>query len=896
MTTPPARMPSRLAERLLGSLIRDDDWREAVLGDLREEFAERARREGLRPARRWHSRQVVRLVARFATVRPAGRPLPRRPWVERAVELEHARGGWRSDLRSAWRAVAHRPGVSAVIVGTLALALAANATIFNLADALYLRPFRFAGVDRLVIVSSAPDNDPAADRSSVAPADFRDWARESTTLTAFAAAEFWDPNMSGVGEPEQVPGFLVSPGFFRSIGAQPILGRTFVDSEAIPGQNRRLVLSHALWVRRFGSDPGVVGRTVRFDGDPYDVIGVMPPGTALPYGAQVWAPLAYTDAQWAERRRGNLLVLARLADGQSIEGARAEMVSIVERQRRAFPDTHARREFSVVAFPRALADGFAAPILAIWQAAALLLLVIACANIANLLLARGTERQPEFALRLALGAGRGRLARQVLLEGAGLATIAVALTVPLAMAGTELMRRGLPPGIHRWVPGIEFIRVDLGLVGVTALLGLAATLLFSWLPAAHASRAAVSDALRQNGRTIAAGTTRGWLGAGLAASQVALTLTLVVGAGLVLSGVGRAVSGELGFDRTHVMTAQLRLPDRLYAEPEQRRQFVDGVLDRLRAIPAIEALGSASALPFIPSVTRPVYPEGIELSEADVRPAMYQRVSVGYFDTMRIPLLQGRGLADSDRADTTPVAVVSRGFAERYWPGESPIGRRFRTSADSPWLEVVGVSGDVVQDLLLNRGRPTIYRPMTQDPMFGLAFVVRVVGDPRDLGGELRRAIAAVDPELPIQALRTMEQVVAERAGGITLFARALGVMSGIALVLALTGIYSLMAYLASRRTQEIGVRMALGATRWQIVRLSARHAVAITILGLVVGTALAVAIGRVMASVLFGLVSFDALPVAVLAAVIGIVTVAAGVLPARRASNLDPTAALRSE
>jgi putative ABC transport system permease protein len=889
-------VPPPLAERLLRLAIRDAEWRDAVSGDLAEEFAVAVRRRGLHAAKRWYWRHALVLSMRFAASRVIPAARPPRGWRPTDADLEPARS-WTSmrDVLYAWRVITHRPGVSAAIVGTLALALAANATVFNLADALYLRPFRFPGVDRLVIVSSAPDNDPGADHSSVAPADFRDWQRESTTLASLAAAAFWDPNMSGVDEPEQVPGFLVSPAFFQAIDARPLFGRTFVDSEAVPGQDRRVVLSHGLWARRFGSDPAIVGRTIRFDGEPYEVVGVMRAGIAIPYGAQVWAPLSYTEAQWSERRRGGLLVVGRLADGQSIGTARAELASIVERQRRAYPDTNARRELTVVSFTRGLADGFAAPIIAIWQAAAMLLLAIACANIVNLLLARGAARQQEFAVRLALGAGRWRIARQLLFEGAWLALVAVAMTVPLAMAGAEATRRGMPPGIARWVPGIEFIRLDPAVLGVMMGLGVLATLFFSWLPALQASNLAASHALREGGRAMAHGRSRGWLGTGLVVAQVAAAVCLVVGAGLVLGGVDRAVNGALGFDRRHVLTAELRLDGPAYVEPEQRRQFVAQVLDRLRGIPAVHTVAAGSSLPFTASGTQPVYPEGVQLTAAEVQQAKILRVTPAYLDALRIPLNEGRAFSDADRPGTSPVAIVSRSFGTRYWPGQSPLGRRFRASPDGPWLEVVGVVGDVVQDLLMNRESPSFYRPSAQEPTFTTVFLVRTGGDPLDLSGELRRAIAALDPDLPLLSLRSMEQVVAERAGGITHLSRLLGVMSAIALLLALMGVYSLMAYVTLRRTQEFGVRIALGATRWQVIRASLGHVGVITGLGLVLGTALAVALGRVMSSALFGLVSLDFAPVAIMVVGLGATALAAGFIPARRAAALDPTEALRT-
>jgi putative ABC transport system permease protein len=866
-----------------------------VSGDLAEEFSVAVRRRGLAAAKRWYWRHALVLATRFVASRVIPSATPPRGWRPRDADLEPQRS-WTlmRDVLYAWRAISHRPGVSAAIVVTLALALAANATVFNLADALYLRPFRFPGVDRLVIVSSAPDNDPGADHSSVAPADFRDWQRESTTLASLAAASFWDPNMSGMDEPEQVPGFLVSPGFFQAIDAEPLLGRTFLDEEAIPGEDRRVVLSHGLWARRFGSDPSIVGRTIRFDGEPYEVVGVMRPGIAIPYGAQAWAPLAYSEEQWNERRRGFLLVVGRLADGQTMGTARAEMASIVERQRRDYPATNARREFTLVSFTRGLADGFATPLLAIWQMAAVLLLAIACANIANLLLARGAARQQEFAVRLALGAGRWRIARQLLLEGTCLAIVAVAVTVPLAMAGTEATRRGMPAGIYRWVPGIDFIRFDPAVLGVMMGLGVLAMLFFSWLPALQASNMAASQALRDGGRTTTQGRSRSWLGTGLVVAQVAVAVCLVVGAGLVLGGVDRAVNGALGFDRQHVLTAELRLDGRAYAEPDERRQFVARVLDRLRGIPAVDTAAAASSLPFTPGGGQPVYPEGVQLTEAEVRQARFQRVTPEYFRALRIPLVEGREFSDADRQGT-PVTIVSRSFGDRYWPGQSPIGKRFRTAPDGPWLEVVGVVGDVVQDLLLNRGSPSFYRPSAEEPTFATAFLVRTGGNPLDLGGELRRAIAALDPDLPILHLRSMEQVVAERAGGITHLSRLLGVMSGIALLLALMGVYSLMAYVTSRRTQEFGVRIALGASRWQVTRASLDQVAVIAGVGLVVGTALGVALGRVMSSTLFGLVSLDFALVAMMVLAIGATALAAGFLPARRAASLDPTEALRT-
>jgi predicted permease len=423
-----------------------------------------------------------------------------------------------------------------------------------------------------------------------------------------------------------------------------------------------------------------------------------------------------------------------------------------------------------------------------------------------------------------------------------------------------------------------------------------AMFVFSAAPALHASRAAVSETLRQAGRTLTPGRGRRWLGTGLAAAQVAMTVALVVASVLILGAVDTAVNGVLGFDKSHVMTATARLPDRVYEQPESRRQFVERVLERMRGMPAVSSLGAVSFLPYDgASTNRPIYPEGQTLAPAEVRRADLQRATPGYFDALRIPIVEGRGLSDADRADTRRVAVVSRSFAELYWPAQSPVGKRFRMDLDAPWVEVVGVAGDVMHDWITSFRRPTVYEPIAQNPSYSFAFTMRTNGDPLALAGELRRAIAAADPDLPIMQLRTMEKVVADKVGGIDYLAKALAAMGLLALVLSLTGVYSLLAYLAARRTQEFGVRLALGATRGQVIRLTVRQAVIVTTIGLVVGAALAIALGQVMASALFGLVSLQFWPMAVMIVAIGVTALAAGYLPARRAADLDPTEALRS-
>lgn len=897
--TTPSPPPPALAERLLRVSVRDPEWRESIAGDLREEFAAVAARLGGPAAGRWYWRQALPLVVRFLAGRivPAVTPARRRITIAEVEQRSTLGAGWLREVRHAWRSLWQRPALTATIVATLALALAANAVIFNLADALYLRPFRFKDVDRLVlVVADIVGTKPYIDNVSVSPADFRDWTRAATTVTDLRAVEWWDPNLSGVDIPEQVPGFRVSPGFFELLGAYPLIGRTFAPDDGRPEAHRRAVLAHAFWVRQFAADPGVVGRTIRLDGEPFEVIGVMPPRFAIPFGAQVWSPIAYDEKTWAERERGYLMVMGRLAPGQSLTSAHAEFTALAKRQAEEFPATNRERPASVVTFTRGLGDEAVGSFVVIWQAAAGLLLFVACANIANLMLARGTEREPEFAVRLALGASRGRLILQLFVEGLCLAAMGVALGTGLTAAAMRYSLSALPAGVIRFVAGYEFIGLDARGVGAMALLAAAATVAFSLLPAVHASRAVTANSARGATRSATAPGRRQWVRSLLAGAQVALTLALAVAATLILGAVDRATNGALGFEKRGVMTAELTLPERPYESPERRRQFTSGVLERLQALPGVTAVGAIHTLPYSGATTsRPFTPEGAAV-DAVTRDVQLQRVSPAYFETMHIPLLAGRQLHGGDRPGLPPVAVVSQALAERYWPGRDAVGRRFRVSNDGEWITIVGVAGDVIQDWFTGRREPTVYRPMAQDPTLSMTFVARTAGAPDALARGMRAAVNAVDADQPILALRTMDDVIVEKLAGVQYFADLLTVMSGMALLLALTGLYSLMAYLTARRAREIGVRVALGATTSQVTRLTARRAAWIVFGGVGVGGALASVLSRVMQSALFGLVVPQPAVVVAAIAVLACVTMVAGYLPARKAARQDPWVALRSE
>lgn len=900
MTSPLA--PPSLPERLLRASVRDPEWRDAIAGDLREEFAAVAASRGAGAARRWYWRHTLPLAARFLAGRvvPSATPARHRVTVAELEARTMLGRGWSHEWRHAWRSVWQRPALAATIVATLALALTANAVVFSLADALYLRPFRFPEVQRLILVTSDTTADsPYLDRESVAAADFRDWQRSATTVTSLAAAAFWDPNLSGIDIPEQLPGFRVSPGFFELLGARPILGRTFTNDEGAPGGPNVAVLSHAAWQRRFNGDPAVLGRAMRLDGETFEIVGVMPPRFAIPYGADVWAPLALTDGQWADRKAGDLMVFGRLAESRGLEDARGEFQALAARLATEFPETNRQRGVTVLTFTRGLGDDAVGPLLAIWQSAALMVLLIACANIANLLLARATERQAEFEVRLALGASRGRLVRQLLVEGTCLAGAGVALGSALTYAAMITARDILPASVVRFVPGYEYLRLDVTALAVMAALGAAATVAFSLLPALQATRSAAASGLARGTRAATAPAGRQWMRSILAGAQVALTLALVVAATLVVRGVSRAADGALGFDKQGLLVAELTLPERPYADAARRVAFGRTVLERLSGEPGIEAAALASTVPYATGyATRPFLREGDTDTDArrETRTTDLFRVSPEYFRAMRIPHLQGRSLSDADGPDAPRVALVSRALVEQHFGGADPLGRRFRLANDGPWITAVGVVDDVIQDWLSGRRSPTVYLPMAQDPPHHLTVVARTAHGPEAMAPAVRRAVAAGDPDQPILKLAPMTSVVADRLAGLDYFASILMGMGLVALVLALGGMYSLMAYLAARRTREMGVRVALGATTAQVTWLGVSRALTITGVGIAAGGVLATMLGQAMQAALYGLVAPTPLVVALASLGLAVVALAAGYLPARRAARRDPWVALRAD
>lgn len=802
-----------------------------------------------------------------------------------------------SDVRRAGRTMFKRPAVSALVILTLGLGLGANATIFGGIDALILRPFTIPDLDRLVMVAETEPGTSADTQETVSPANYLDWKAQTDAFEHLAAFGWWDVNLAGQEEAERVAGFFVTANFFPAVGVAPSLGRTFMTDEEVRGNHRRAVLSHALWQRRFGGDRDILGKTVLLDTEPFEIVGVMPEGFGFPLGADVWAPLAL-DPKAAMRRDDRYLsVVGRLSPGRTIDDAKAQIALVAQRLEQQYPVTNKDRGARVVTMVQGMRDQGLGPMLSLWQASACLVLLIACANIANLLLARGAERQRELAVRAALGASRSRIVRELLVESVVLACAAIPLALGVAWVGIRLIRINLPPRLVRFVDGWTSMGVDERVFGFTVLLALATAIVFGLLPALRASRPALNESLKEGGRSASAGRQRQRLRKGLVIAEIALALPLLVASGMSTLGAHRFLNGPQGYEPDGLLTMRAVLPDAKYLQPEARRRFTDDVVARLSVLPGVRSVGLSNVLPSSNNnSSRAIEVEAVPTSDPANPPLVDNRlVGPAFLGTMQIPVLQGRNFSDADRADSLPVAIISKSAAERHFPGADPIGRKIRLGTD-PWLTVVGVSGDYIQQWFNRRNAPTVYRPYAQAPSAYLAIGVRADGDLAALIPAARAAVREVDPAQPIFDVMPMRQALAEKTIGLQYIAAIMAVFGLLALVLAVVGVYSLMAFVITQRTHEIGVRIALGAKRGDVIRLTVGQSARMTAAGAILGLMLSAALSRGLETALFGIISSDVRISLGFAAILITAALAAGYVPARRATKIDPIIALRAE
>jgi putative ABC transport system permease protein len=802
----------------------------------------------------------------------------------------------RQDLAYAVRRLVKAPAFTLIAVATLALGIGANSAIFSVVSAVLLRPLPYDEPDRLVQVAQTWQGKATGIYS---PQNFLDVAAEAQSFESMAAIDAGGITLTGNGAAARVEGAEVSASFFEVLRARPALGRGFEPNENEPGHAKATVLGHELWRSRFGADPGLVGRTVQLNREPYLVVGVAPKGFAFPEGAQIWTPIEY-DPRFRSNSRGAwyLGVIARLKPGASVMGAREEVATIAARLAREYPEANEGVGGTVTLLHETLV-GRSRPALLVLLGAVGLVLLIACVNVANLLLARMAARETELAVRSALGAGRGRLMRQLLTESVVLAALGGLAGLLLASLFLDSLLALQPEGVAR----IKEVRIDRAVVAFSAALSLATGLLFGVFPALQVTRGTTAPALREAGRGVLSG--RGSrLRAGLVVGQMALAMVLLAGAGLLVRSFYGLVRVDPGFRPESALTFRLSLPEQAYPSEERRAVFFDEVLTRLAALPAVRSTAAVTNLPLggtqfnisFEVAGRPPAPPAQQ-------PSLEVRVATaGYFELMGIPIRRGRRFERRDGPESPQVVVLNESAVEAFFSGEDPLGKRItlglgrEEGKPRPGGEVVGIVGDVRERSLSQKAPPTIYLPYAQLPFSSMNVLLRSAVPPRTLVPAVEAAVHGLDPELPVAGMRTLEEVVGRSVSEPRFYTILLGIFAVVALLLSALGIFGVLSFAVVQRHREIGIRVALGAHPADVLRMVLGRALGLVALGVSVGLFGALALSRTVRSLLFNLSPTDPATFGAVAVLLTLVALLASYLPARRATRVDPLEALRSE
>ena len=794
-----------------------------------------------------------------------------------------------TDMRFAVRQLLKTPGFTIVAILTLAFGIGATSAIFSVVHGVMLRPLPYPDSDRLVRVLEIV---PQYGRFSVAPANFLDWRQQNTSFERIAAYNGGSDTFIGNEGPERVQMANVSWDMFELLGVRPAMGRSFRAEEDLPKQNNVIVISHGMWQRRFAADPNILGRSITLSGTPVTIVGVMPSGFVFPSRqAEYWRPIAFNPAN-ATRGGHFISVMARLKPGVTVEQAHTEMKTIAERLAQQYPQNSADESAETIA-ALDLMVGQIRPMLWTLLTAVGVVILIACANVANLLLVRASVREKEIAIRSAMGAGRGRLVAQMLAESMVLACAGGLLGVLLAyLAITPIQTLGVSS-----IPRVLDVTLDRTVLAFALVVSLATGLLFGLAPAWQASRGTLGSVLKEGGRS-SSSTGGRWVRSTLLVAEVALSIVLLVGATLLLRSFAKLMGTDPGFKAENVLTFSVALPAASYREDHQRAQFYDRLIERLRATPGIEGVGMTQTLPlrgdYVLSVViqgRPPLPPGQNIS------ANHRVVSPGYFQALGIPLLKGRLLSETDTEKSPMVAVVDEAFVKRHFPNEDPIGRGLDIgNGTDGFYEIVGVVGDVHHDGLDAEADATMYIPYKQDIFSGMSMLVRTNGPPESYTNAVRQIVREIDGSLPAYSITTLETVLDESVAPRRFSMLLLGLFALVALFLAAVGLYGVVAYTVSQRTQEIGVRMAIGAQRGDVLRMVLGGGMKHAVLGTVIGISVSLALASYMASLLYGVTAFDPASYLVTAAVLLVVAALACFVPARRAMAVDPLVALRQE
>jgi len=804
------------------------------------------------------------------------------------------------DLRYGARMLVKNPGFMLIAVITLSLGIGVNTAIFSVVNAVLLRPLPYRDAERIVAIQEL---NPQGNRIQVTSANFLDWRAQNTVFAHLAAIRSRQSNLANGGQAERIETAITSANFFEVFGARPQAGRLFAPADEQAGHAPVVVLGHRLWHRRFGGAASVISQQLILDGKSYTVIGVAPPGFQYPDKTELWFPPLRLAPEINEtfdvtqtRGFGYLSAVARLKPAVSMEQAKAEMETITARLRKQYPETNNNRFNRVVPLQTHLV-GETSRLLWLLFGAVGCVLLIACANVANLLLARATTRRRELAVHAALGATRGRMLRQLLTESLSLALAGGLLGLLLAWWGVDALTRLLPANF----PRLGEIALDLPALGFALLASLATAVVFGLAPAWQGAQIELQEALKESARG-SVGARRNRLRGALVTAEVALSLSLLVGAGLLFRSFLRLQAVNAGFDAGGVLTMRLAPSGTNFREDPQYISFYQRVSEKIAAIAGVEAVGAINTLPLSKGPTFDFRVEGQPERPVDQWPgANYRNVTPDYFRAMKIPIAQGRAFTERDNESAPLVVVINQAAAARDFAGQNPVGKRInfggRDRSGQPiWHEIVGVAANVRNKELQDEAEPEIYTAARQDAFAGMTFVIRASVEPASLATAVRQAAREVDPAQPVSDLRTMESVVGEAVTQPRFNLTLLGLFGGLALSLSAAGIYGVTSYAVAQRAQEIGIRKALGAQSGDVLRLVIRQGMAAVLPGVVIGLVIALAATRVMKSLLFGVSVTDPLTFAVIALLLMLVALLACWIPARRAAKVDPMVALRCE
>jgi len=811
------------------------------------------------------------------------------------------------DLRSSSRTLVKHPGFAITTGLILALGIGANTTIFSVVNAILMRPLPYEDPDRIVMVWETNQSE-GVERSIVSPANFLDWRNQNRVFEDLAAFRFWYSTVTGLGNPERYSSARVSASFFPLLRVKPEIGRNFGPEDEEAGSDRVVMLTHGLWQRRFGDDPNIIGRSLTIDGESFTIIGVLPANfrfiRVLDAELELWMPMAFSPEQLTREDR-SIIVYGRLKQGVQLAQAQVEMNGITHRLAQEYPNTNSGWGAQV----NNLHDQAVEPIrptLLILMTVVGFVLLIACANVVNLLLTRATARQKEIAIRLALGSSRFRLMRQLLIESLSLALLGGVAGLLLAYWGIQVLNGVVP---QNRIPRLEQFSLDLPVLGFTLLISIFVGVIVGVIPGLRASRFNLSETLKEGGRVLSEGPSGRRLRNLFVVLEITLTVPLLISAGLLLKSSLLLLNIDRGINLNNVLTMQISLPNAKYSTAQQTAAFYQQTLQRIQTEPGVV---SASAVNFLP-LSALNDATGVTIQSVTPQPpdqeiaVSYRVIDQNYFRTMGIPLLGGRTFTDQDNDESRGVVIINKTMARRYWPDENPVGRSlkpnfprakvpWRPDSNNTWLNIVGVVGDVKEDALNDQTEPEIYLPYLQNPSSLMNLLVRTTSDPLHLAPAIRSHVLAVDQDQAVYNINTMENVFTQSLAEPQVIAWLLLTFAALALILATLGVYGVVSYSVAQRQHEIGIRMAMGARHRHVLRMIVGQGLKLVLVGVFVGVTIAFAVTRVLSNLLFGVTATDPPIFILVPALLVVVAVLASYFPARKALKVDPIVALRTE